>query len=163
KGSFSQDINFASCSGQLPPPDLPASFISQLQNSRTGQFSSILGGCAGRAFGDNVARGYVTVDTVNNCTLRFPGDAGYFVAGGLGDATNQNVLWGDYFYVNPDENFAQGETLVHIEASATNPEHSAAGEYTFYGRYLAWTAADNREPLSTEFATRFINGGIFTG
>jgi hypothetical protein len=64
KGQFSQDINFASCSGALPPPALPSSFISHLQNSLTGSFSSILGGCAGRAFGDNVARGYVTVDTV---------------------------------------------------------------------------------------------------
>jgi hypothetical protein len=163
KGTFSQDINFASCTGQLPPPALPSSFISHLQSSLTGGFSSILGGCAGRVFGDNVARGYVTVDTVNNCTLRFPGDAGYFVAGGSGDATNQNVLWGDYFYVEPDENFAQGETLVHIEADAVNPETSVPGEYTFYGRYVAWTAADNREPLSTNFAVRFINGGAFTG
>src|SRR4051812_26910671 len=27
KGSFSQDINFASCTGLLPPPVLPASFV----------------------------------------------------------------------------------------------------------------------------------------
>src|SRR5689334_20909406 len=75
KGQFSQDINFASCTGLLPPPVLPASFVQHLQLSLTGQASSVLGNlCAGRAFGDNVARGYVTVDTVNNCTLRFPGD-----------------------------------------------------------------------------------------
>src|SRR5438309_480871 len=80
--------------------------------------------CAGRNLGDNVARGYITVDTVNNCTLRFPGDPGYFGAGGTGDATNQNVLWGDYFYVNPGANFADGNPLVHIEASATNPQTS---------------------------------------
>src|SRR6185503_17893523 len=147
----------------LPPPAVPASFVTHLRASHTGLFSAILNGCAGRAFGDNIARGYVTVDTVNNCTLRFPGDAGYFVAGGSGDATNQNVLWGDYFYVNPGQNFAQGETLVHIEASATNPETSTAGQYTFYGRYVAWTAADNREPLATNFAVRYINGGAFTG
>jgi hypothetical protein len=163
KGDFSQDINFASCAGQLPPPVLPGLFITHLQNSLTGQFSSILGGCAGLDLDDRIARGYVTVDTVNNCTLRFPGDPGYFVAGGAGDATNQNVLWGDYFYVNPGQNFAQGETLVHIEADALNPETSVPGEYTFYGRYVAWTAADNREPLATNFATRFINGGAFNG
>ncbi|HEV8578229.1 MAG TPA: hypothetical protein VGX68_04025, partial [Thermoanaerobaculia bacterium] len=98
-----------------------------------------------------------------NCTLRFPGDAGYFAPGGTGDVTNQNILWGDYFYVNPGQNFAQGETLVHVEASATNPETSVAGEYTFYGRYVAWTAADNREPLATNFAGRFVNGGAFDG
>ena len=38
-----------------------------------------------------------------------------------------------------------------------------AGEYTFYGRYVAWTAADNREPLATNFAARYINGGAFNG
>jgi hypothetical protein len=122
-----------------------------------------LNGCAGRDLGDNIARGYVTVDTVNNCTLRFPGDAGYFVSGGQGDATNQNVLWGDYFYVDNANNFAQGETLVHVEADAANPETSVPGEYTFYGRYVSWTAADNREPLATSFAARYINGGAFTG
>jgi hypothetical protein len=165
QGAFSQDINFASCTGLLPPPAvLPASFVAHLKASLTGLSSAVLGNrCAGRNIGDNIARGYVTVDTVNNCTLRFPGDPGYFAPGGTGDVTNQNVLWGDYFYVNSAQNFAQGETLVHVEADAVNPETSVAGEYTFYGRYVAWTAADNREPLTTNFAVRFINGGAFTG
>jgi hypothetical protein len=163
KGQFSQDINFASCTGQLPTGALPASFVAHLQTSLTGQFSSLLGGCAGLAYGDNIARGYVTADTVNNCTLRFPGDLGYFAAGGSGDATNQNVLWGDYFYVDSDTNRADGNALVHIEASATNPETSVAGQYTFYGRYDGFTAVDNREPLATNFAARFLNGGPFSG
>ncbi|MEO8504753.1 MAG: hypothetical protein ABI609_12715 [Acidobacteriota bacterium] len=164
QGLFSQDLNFASCASQMPPPTVaPASFIAHLKAAHTGLFSSILGGCAGQAFGDDIARGYITVDTVNNCTLRFPGDVGYFAARGTGDATNQNVLWGDYFYCNSDQNFANGESLVHVEASATDPETSIAGQYTFYGRYDAWTAVDNREPLSTNFAARFINGGAFTG
>jgi len=164
KGAFSQDINFANCAGQLPPPALPADFVQHLQRSLTGQPSPILQNrCAGRELGDNLARGYVTVDAVSNCTLRFPGDAGYFSVGGAGDATNRNVLWGDYFYVHPGDNFAQGETLVHVQADATNPEFSTPGQYTFYGRYVAWSAADNRQPLSTNFAVRFLNGGPFTG
>src|SRR5262245_47879100 len=179
KGAFSQDINFASCAGQLPPPTLPADFVSHLQLSLTGKSSPILGNrCAGRDLGDTIARGYVTVDTVNNCTLRFPGDPGYFAPGGTGDATNQNVLWGDYFYDDSLQNFAQGETLVHIEASPGvgtssfntypapgSPETTTVGQYTFYGRYdiPAWSAADNREPLSTNFAVRYVNGGAFTG
>ncbi len=163
KGIFSQDINFASCQGQLPPPQLPATFISHLQLSLTGKPSPILGNnCAGQALGDNIARGYITVDTVNNCTLRFPGDAGYFAAGGTGDVTNQNVIWGDWFIVNSVQSFAEGGTLVHIEASATNPATSTAGRYTFYGRYDNFTAVDNREPLATTFATRYLNGGPFT-
>jgi hypothetical protein len=164
QGAFSQDINFASCTGLLPAPQLPASFVDHLRLALTGQASPVLGGrCAGRAFGDNIARGYITVDTVNNCTLRFPGDPGYFGSGGTGDATNQNVLWGDYFYVSDMQNFADGNPLVHIEASATNPQTSVAGQYTFYGRYVNWTAADNREPLATNFAVRYVTGGTFTG
>jgi hypothetical protein len=164
QGDFSQDINFASCTGLLPAPQLPASFVEHLRLSLTGQASPVLGGrCAGRAFGDNIARGYITVDTVNNCTLRFPGDPGYFGSGGTGDATNQNVLWGDYFYINELQNFADGNPLVHVEASATDPQTSVAGQYTFYGRYVGWTAADNREPLATSFATRYVTGGTFSG
>jgi hypothetical protein len=164
QGDFSQDINFASCTGLLPPPTLPEFFRVHLQSSLTGKASAILSNlCAGQNLGDNIARGYATIDTVSNCTLRFPGDPGYFAPGGTGDATNQNVLWGDYFFVNSEQNFSEGETLVHIEASATDPETSVAGQYTFYGRYVGWTAADNREPLATGFATRFVNGGLFSG
>jgi len=164
KGAFSQDVNFASCATILPPPAvLSADFLAHLQASLTGKFSSILGGCAGLDLGDHVARGYVTVDTVSNCTLRFPGDAGYFVSGGQGDATDQNVLWGDYFYLNEGQKSAQGETLVHVEADPGNPQTSAPGQYTFYGRYVGWSAADNREPLATNFAVRFLSGGAFNG
>jgi len=165
QGLLSQDINFASCTGALPPPaTLPSTFITHLQLALTGKASPVLGGrCAGRNLGDNIARGYITVDTVNNCTLRFQGDPGYFGSGGTGDVTNQNVLWGDYFYVNPGQNFADGNTLVHIEASATDPQTSTSGQYTFYGRYDGWSAADNREPLSTNFAVRYVTGGVFSG
>ncbi len=171
KGALSQDINFASCTGVLPPPALPSFFTAHLQAALTGQPSAILKGlCAGQALGDNIARGYLTMDTVNNCSLRFPGDAGYFAAGGSGDATNQDVLWGDWFIVNSGQNFAEGGDLVHIEAAPgigtsgaipADPATTTAGRYTFYGRYDAWTAVDNREPLATDFATRFVIGGPF--
>jgi hypothetical protein len=171
-GAFSQDINFASCQNELPPPALPAFFIAHLQEALTGQASAVLkGNCAGQLIGDNIARGYITMDTVNNCSLRFPGDVGYFAAGGTGDVTNQNVLWGDWFIVNAAQNFAEGADLVHIEAAPgvgvdgltpANPATTTSGRYTFYGRYDAWTAVDNREPLSTEFAARYINGGPFS-
>jgi hypothetical protein len=170
KGPLSQDINFASCNNQLPPPStLPADFLAYLRAALTGQPSTAITGCsnssccAAQAFGDNILRGYVTVDTVNNCTLKFPSDPGYFLQGGGGDATNQNVLWGDVFFVNSAENFASGNPLVHIEASATNPETSVPGQYTFYGRYDNFQATDNREPLATNFAVRFVNGGAFNG
>jgi hypothetical protein len=159
-----QDINYATCTGILPPQALTPTDAQQLKEAFLGHASSYLSGqCGGINHGDSIARGYVTVDTINNCTLRFPNEAGYFAAGGTGDATNQNLLWGDYFHVNPTQNFAQGDTLVHIEASGTDPETSVAGEYTFYGRYVNWTAIDNREPLATSFGVRFVIGGSFTG
>jgi hypothetical protein len=159
QGPLSQDINFASCTGQLPLPDqLAADFVAHVRASLTGGSSSLLGGCAGRNFGDGILRGYVTVDTVNNCTLRLPGQVGYFIAGGAGDTTLQNVLWGDYVRIDRGTRRVHADNLVHIEASATNPETSVPGQYTFYGRLVNWTAADNREPLATTFTMRYFNG-----
>jgi hypothetical protein len=159
KGPLSQDINFASCTGILPPPALPAFFIAHLQASLTGHASSVLNGlCAGQNLGDNIARGYITMDTVNSCSLQFVGDAGY-VANII---TFQNVLWGDWFIVNSAQNFAEGGDLVHIETSLTDPATTTVGRYTFYGRYDGWTARDHREPLATNFAVRYLNGGPFS-
>ena len=162
QGPISQDINFASCSGILAydNPALDATYLDHVQSSLTGQPSTVFfgGSCAGVDHGDRIARGYVTADTVNACSLDFPGDVGYFLPGGTGVATNQNVIWGDYFYVNPGENFAQGETLVHLEADAL----LGPANYTFYSR-LAPGGADNREALSNVFAVRYLNGGAFDG
>jgi hypothetical protein len=162
KGQFSQDIDFVSCQGILPPPPLPAAYLTHLQNALTGNPSPVLKGlCAGQALGDDIARGYVTVDTVNNCTLRIPGDAGYFAAAGAGDVTDQNVLWGGFFIVDSQQGFAQSSAMVAIEASGTDPATSTPGNYTFYGRYDGWTAVDHREPLATTFAAQFADGGLF--
>jgi hypothetical protein len=159
KGPFSQDINFPSCQGILPPPPLPPQFTAHMQASLTGRLSQIYGACAGQALGDNIARGFITVDTVNNCTVHFPNDIGYFGAGGTGDATNQNVLWGDWALVAPNSSpGGQGGMLVHVEADAGNPATSSSGRYTFYGRLDGFTAIDNREPLSTLFGTRYVIG-----
>ncbi|MDX1998841.1 MAG: hypothetical protein SF066_14085, partial [Thermoanaerobaculia bacterium] len=165
-------IAFPGCAASLPytNPALSSVLLTHIREAHTGGLSPVYGRCAGFDFGDNIARGYITVDSVNACNLEFPSAPGYFIAGGQGIANNNNVLWGDYFYVNSEENFAQGETLVHLEA-CDNPSVGQggddcpfiAGDYTFYGRYVAASAADGREPLSTMFATRYLNGGAFDG
>jgi hypothetical protein len=169
-GSYSfPDTIYPNCNTTSAPPippvyTIPAistTFRSHLRALLTGRQSPVNGTCAGTNYGDNIARGYITVDDSNSCSQLFPSDVGYFVNGGLGIADNDNVLWGDYFYVNPGENFAQGETLVHVEADAA--VFSTPGEYTFYGRYVTGTAIDNREPLATTFAARYLSGGGFTG
>lgn len=168
QGPMSQDINFASCTGQFPfsNPVMPPVYIAHVQAAHTGQFSPLLGACAGQTLGDNIARGYVTIDTVSSCTLLFPGDAGYF---GAGIVTNQNVLFGDYAFVDSNNNFAQGDTMVHIEATGIPFRGGAAyapfvpGDYTFYMRYVGGTAVDQREPLPTVTAARYTIGGAFSG
>ncbi|HEY4573229.1 MAG TPA: hypothetical protein VIJ26_04680 [Thermoanaerobaculia bacterium] len=157
KGQYSQDINFASCSA-LPLPALPAAFVAHLRAAHSGQFSSVLGGCAGQNLGDGRLRGYVTVDTVSACAPLAPGDPGYFGPGGI--VTDDNLLWGDYFYVDPDNKYSDGENLVRIKAF---PGTFKQGDLTFYGRYVGQSGADNRQPLPTTWGSRYVNGGIFSG
>lgn len=159
QGPFSQDINFASCNNQLPLPAMGPVRVEHIRAAHTGQPSPVVfgGQCSGVDHGDAIARGYVTIDTVNQCSLQFPGDIGYFSPGGTGVATNQNVLLGDYFYVDNEQNFAQGETMVHLEASSA----LGATNYTFYWRYSL--GADQREGLPNTFFVRYANGGAFDG
>ena len=159
QGPLSQDINFATCNGSCRRPRCRRRRSITSAPSLTGQQSPLTGMCATKRDGTRIARGYITVDTTNQCTSLTPADPGYFVAGGGGIATNQNVLWGDYTYTNHIGGLESGDgsPLVHITANATDPQTSVPGEYTFYGRFVAWTAADNREPLSTNFMTRFVN------
>jgi hypothetical protein len=159
QGLLSQDINFATCNASLPPAAVPQATVDHIRASLTGQQSPMTGMCASKSDGTRIARGYITVDTVNQCNAMTPATPGYFAPGGTGVATNQNVLWGDYTYTNHLGGLESGDAspLVHITANATDPQTSVPGEYTFYGRLVAWTAADNREPLSTNFMTRFVN------
>ena len=166
QGAISQDINFASCSGVLPysNPAISSAFAAHLQAWLIGNTSPATGNCAGANYDgsrsattNNIMRGYVTVDTVNACNLLFPSQ---LATGYDAFLTDQNVLWGDYFYVNSAENFAQGETLVHIESC---PTCFVPGDHTFYGRYASATAIDSREALPTTLGVRYVNGGGFDG
>ncbi len=144
---------------------ISASFRQLIQESLSGQPLSIgpqAGRCASLPGDEESARGYLTIDNASECSQLFPGDPGYFVDGGLGVANNNNVLWGDYFIVDPEENFAQGFTLVHVEADATlTCPVVDATPLTFYCRYAL--GADDREALGSKYAVRFINGGAFDG
>jgi hypothetical protein len=151
---------FPSCSGVLPPSPIPVITLASYQAAFTGQPIALFSGlCGGRSLGDSVARGYVTFDTVGSCTLQIPSDLGAFGAGGTGIFTNDSALFGDFQYADTSKHTAETHSLVHIVADASAPELSTSGLYTFYGRYVDWTAADNREPLGTEFAARYIAAG----
>ena len=117
-----------------------------------------------------------------NQPLRFVDPTGLnpgFVDGGgtgPGVASNVNQLWGDWFIVDPTNNFAQGDNLVHVEAhdglsGSTQPNLDGVNTsnnphgYTFYGRYVGAgglpNGQDNREPLGTSWGARYI--GAFSG
>lgn len=166
---------FASCAATLPPANLNATDLTGLRNAHTGLASSLLSNqCGGVARGDGIARGYITVDVVRACSTAVPGDPGYFVFGGSGTATNDNVLWGEYSIANPAQNTAWGDTVVHIEASATDPTTdgvpnlpfggapATVPDYTFYGRRIGVGAADNREALPQEWFAAYAFDGPFT-
>jgi len=169
-GEFSNpDAAPPACSFPLPAT-LPANLLDYLRNAHTG-FPAPAGFdnsglCASPSQGvatpaEGLATGFITIDAVNDCSLQFPGNPGYFADGGTGIASNENVLWGDYFLVDPENAFAQGEHMVHVEAMDSvadgfwNP-----GDYTFYGRYTGFSADDNREPLATTWASRYFAGTI---
>ncbi len=159
------DGSFPGCLGVFPfnNPVVSSANLTRLQNGHTGQ--DVLGlGCMGEDHSDAIARGYITIDNVNQCSTVFPNETGYFVDGGVGIANDINELWGDYYIVDQVNAFSFGEPLVAIEA---DPQFNAASTptgYTFYGRYdPGLTGSDNREPLATTWATRYIENAGFTG
>jgi hypothetical protein len=153
-------VVFPGCAGNLPIGNLPPILIQLITEAHTGAPVDFFQGlCAGQSYGDNIARGYITIDQVEACSTLFPNSPGYFGPGGV--AGNENVLWGDVFYVDPGNNFAQGETAVHVESAPAG--FFVPGDYTFYGRYVAFTAVDQREPLGTTFASRYLTGAAFNG
>ena len=178
QGPLSQDINFASCSGGvLPPPGLPPSSsgvlpanttwdvdtVAAIRAAHTGQASTLWSGqCGAVAHGDHIARGYMTIDTVNNCTMRYPSDPGYFSPGFVGDATGQNVLFGTSTTINRYSQTVYTENLVTIEASAIDATTATPGIQTFYGATNGNTAADGREALGTVWTARNMEGTAFS-
>jgi hypothetical protein len=169
KGDLSQDINFASCSAAnaldpLPPniPFLAGDPLADLQAAHRGlaaptYFGS--GNCGGVPHGDQIVRGYVTIDAVNQCMailngFTHPGAGSYF--NGV-VATSQNVLVGDYVLVDPARNRLDSDVAVHIEA---DPMAFGGGQYTFYGGLstVDGSAIDYREPLATAWAASYQRG-----
>jgi hypothetical protein len=148
-------------------------FLQIVQQALSGQPLATSGQCASQPGNTTLARGYVTIDVVRRCSQEFPDNINYFVDGGLGTATNENVLWGDYFLVDAAENFAQGWTLTHIEAdgaslgvldgSCDTIDRNPTTFYCTVRNPVAAPGEDNREGLPSVYATRYVAGGAFTG
>ena len=110
-----------------------------------------LADCAGENHGDQIARGYITVDVAIQCTgvqsalhdrpfsaPHDPINIPYFVDGGGpgGVAIVDNRLYGDLVYVDRLNNAAQGSEAVSIWADPAM--FSGTDVFTFYGRFSGW-------------------------
>lgn len=128
---------------------------SMLERAHTGRATS--GVCLGSARPDpDRAVGFVTVDVVRRCGAPTdPASPGYF-AGEDSKAGTANLLWGNYYLVEPLENFAQGATAVHVVA---DPAAFEPGDTTFYGPWIGSSAADGRAPLPSEWRARYLELG----
>lgn len=149
---------FDDCTDVLTP------FLSspdRLQAMHTGQ--PVAGGCfsAPRAGARaRLATGYLTVDVVSRCSLgiTLPNQSGYF--GSPGVASAENRLWGDFYLVRSNEDFAQGQTAVHLVADT---DRFAGPGPTFYAKFVGGSGIDARVPLPGEWRTRHLVGGPFDG
>ncbi len=166
---------FPGCSAPATSASAPATVVDApyLLAAHTGRPlpgptpGQCLGSAAKAADGSRLATGYITVDVVNRCsapsvgkTANTPADPAYFAKGGTGLAANHNVLWGEYFYLNPSKNQSDSQTAVHIVADS---DAFTGGDYTFYGRYVGYDSRDDRVPLSSLYYVRYFYGGPFSG
>ena len=141
---------------------LPDASIQHIRAALTGKLSPLLNGCFGLDYGDKkpIARGFVTVDTVTQCSPSFPNEPGY-ASGGVLD--NRNILWGDYEVLDKTKKIARADALVHIRSGMSFPDNDpqvmTPGEYTFYSRFDAITGQSFRQPLATKFAAPYANRG----
>ena len=163
-----QNPNFApnvalACGPGMLPGRIPPSVLTDLRTSFT---AGMLGSCgAARVGGPHTsAIGYATIDVVSTCGTTLPTHPGYY-----DELLYDNVLIGDYQQINPNfttGNYAGGSPLVHIRAipdggaaKATPPVNLP---YTFYDRLTPRSGPrtrDRRQPVSSAFAARFIQGG----
>ncbi|HEX3557440.1 MAG TPA: hypothetical protein VIA62_29790 [Thermoanaerobaculia bacterium] len=173
----SSGVPFPGCGGSTssseatglaaPAPDIDLTYLLAAHTGRS-VAKGTQAQCAGSAGADpNLVTGYVTIDAVNRCSPRTvgtvantPADASYFAARGTGLASDSNVLWGDYYYVNSDQNTASSQAAIAVVA---DPDFFHSGDYTFYGRYVGFDARDNRVPLSSLYYVRYAQGGTFSG
>lgn len=165
---------FTDCGSQLPVPDIAPTLLQAIQEGVTGRPVVMLSGqCVGLSLPGrpNVAHGYVTIDVVKRCKAFYTPFDDFFEEyfNGKGAAkprivSDDNKLLGQSIFVDPSAGLtypmAHAETLVHIEAY---PTAFKKNDYTFYGRLVKWQGWDKREPLATNFAVGFGQGGVYGG
>ncbi len=119
-----------------------------LQRAHSGRSSAIFGGlCGAIPRTDTIARGFITIDTADECTDQTPRDADYF----SDVATEENILTGHYTIRSASPTTAVSAPMVHIEADSTS-----IGAETFYYEFQSpKSTADGREPLEQRWTVPY--------
>ncbi len=144
------------------PVNLNEGYVTRMQQAFTlGTFPALgnLPACHQIGSTNANAVGYATIDVANRCSTALPTDEAYFTT----EINFDNVFIGDYQQINGDEDFAQGNPMVHLRAI---PEGGTANspviinfDRTFYSRYTGGANVDRRQPLPALWAARWIAGG----
>ena len=159
---------YQSCATPVTLPIIDPERIHEILSGNADPFDGL---CYSESVsGGSIATGYITIDAVHDCSannLVTPLDPEYFGDCATGLATNDNVLSGDFFLIEPNSDFAQGERLVALIADqerfgdpdvCVDPPCSASRiTDSFYD------AESNRMPLPRTYEARFLNGGAFSG
>ncbi len=157
-GPAKDDENsFPGCTVPLSLPVLDKPALTRLQARLVGEPDPVDGLCYAEAEGETrLATGYVTVDVVKGCSesIHTPYDDGYFAADDSALASDDNILWGDFYFIDDTQDSAQGFAAVTLLAG---DEMVGTDGRSFYG------LGDRRQPLPQVHVTRFFNGGAFTG
>ena len=151
------------------PVELPPVLVTRMQAAfTTGKVPAAgnLPACNTAGGVHTNAVGYATIDVVGACQPTLPTTAAYY-----SDLIRfDNVLGGDYMQINGNEDFAQGNSMVHIRAipeggtaatRSSDPKYAVDFERTFYSRFQSAAAPklDARQPLPSTLAGRWISGG----
>lgn len=161
KGILSQDINFpgavAPCSAPVDALELLVTY--DVKAAHTGQASpNYFGGsCGATDYGDGIARGYVTIDSVTQCSIESPHSAAYF-SGGIADT--RNILMGSYVISNSNGSRLVAANAVHVEAFRQfgGPPLPPAPQYGMYSSLNGYSNTQLREALPTAWAGRAVAG-----
>lgn len=154
-------VDEASCASAAPV-QLTQPFITRMQQAfTTGKVPAhgTLPACTNIGGTHPRAVGYATIDVAALCSTSLPTDPDYFST----EIRFDNVLIGDYQQVNGNEDFAQGNPMVHIRAVPEGGTQATPVtinfDRTFYSRYIGGATTDRRQPLPSLFAARWISGG----
>ena len=165
RGVYSErnaQLDISACERLAGPLDDPAILLMRSAFTE----GDVPGGCTDIGGEHDNAVGYATIDVVANCSTHTPLDDAYWST----DLRYDNILLGDYQQIHGTENFAQGGPLVHIRAipeGGTQRDRRVSNDAgfarTFYARYQSplRPRLDGRQPLPSQFAVRWIEGGEF--